>query len=140
MEVLGAEEGLENLKKVFSDRLEDIIAISAATTENIDELKYKIYEAVQEANVNPQTFDEIYIPVEEEAEPDYTITKEDGAYIVTGPLIDNLVYRTNFEDHEALRHFQKVLTDKGVFEEIKEMGIQENDTVIVGEMEFDYLG
>ena len=140
MDIPGAEEGLENLKKVFSDRLEDIIAISAATTENIDELKYKIYEAVQEANINPQTFDEIYIPVEEEVEPDYTITKEDGAYIVTGPLIDNLVYRTNFEDHEALRHFQKVLTDKGVFEELKGMGIQENDTVIVGEMEFDYLG
>lgn len=140
MDIPGAEEGLKNLKKVFSDRLEDIIAISAATTDNIDGLKYKIYEAVQEANTNPQTFDEIYIPVEEEAEPDYTITKEDGAYIVTGPLIDNLVYRTNFEDHEALRHFQKVLTDKGVFEELKEMGIEENDTVIVGEMEFDYLG
>ena len=140
MDIPGAEEGLEKLKKVFSDRLEDIIAISAATTDNIDGLKYKIYEAVQEANTNPQTFDEIYIPVEEEAEPDYTITKEDGAYIVTGPLIDNLVYRTNFEDHEALRHFQKVLTDKGVFEELKEKGIEENDTVIVGEMEFDYLG
>ncbi|MDO5017847.1 MAG: GTPase ObgE [Lagierella massiliensis] len=140
MDLPGASEGLKKLKEVFSDRVSDIVPISAATTENIDNLKYKIHEALKETNLKSQTYDEIYVQVEEEEKPDYEIKKEDGVFIVTGPLIDHLVYRTNFEDHESLRHFQKILTDKGVFEQLKEKGIQEKDTVIVGDMEFDYLG
>ncbi|WP_300410167.1 GTPase ObgE [Lagierella sp.] len=140
MDLPGANEGLKKLYEVFSDRESDIISISAATTEGIDQLKYKIIQALKNADIKPETYDEKFVPEEVEERPDFEVTREDDTYIVTGPLIDHLIYRTNFQDHESLRHFQKILTDKGVFESLKDHGINEGDTVIVGEMEFDYLG
>ncbi|WP_100065081.1 GTPase ObgE [Miniphocaeibacter massiliensis] len=139
IDLQGAKEGLESIKNAFVDRVDDIIEMSAATTEGIDKLKYKIWEILKEVGFEYETYDEEYIPFEDEKEPDYEITKRDNTYIVTGPLIDDLVYRTNFEDNEALKHFQKVLTDKKVFIKLKENGIQDGDYVIVGEMEFEYF-
>ncbi|HHX70040.1 MAG: GTPase ObgE [Miniphocaeibacter sp.] len=140
MDIEGAKEGLEKIKEAFPDKIDEIIEMSAATTEGIDKLKYKIWEYIKDAKLQYETYDEEYIPFEEEPEPDYEVTvREDNTFIVTGPLIDDLVYRTNFEDYEALRHFQKVLDDKGVFERLKELNIGNGDLVIVGEMEFEYF-
>ncbi|QQK07159.1 GTPase ObgE [Miniphocaeibacter halophilus] len=140
MDIEGAKEGLEKIKKAFPDKIDEIIEMSAATTEGIDKLKYKIWEYIKDIKLEYETYDEEYIPFEEEAEPDYEVTVREGnTFIVTGPLIDDLVYRTNFEDYEALRHFQKVLDDKEVFKKLKELNIGNGDLVIVGEMEFEYF-
>ena len=140
MDLDGSEEGLKRIKEVLGDKAEDIIEMSAATTEGIDKLKYRIWDILKDAEFEYETFDEEYIPFEDVEEPDFEVTiNNDNVYIVTGPLIDDLVYRTNFQDNEALRHFQKVLEDKKVFEKLKKMGISDGDTVIVGEMEFDYF-
>lgn len=139
MDLEGAKEGLENFKKEFPEKANDIVEMSAATTEGIKELKYKIWDIVKNLDIEYETFDERYIYFEEAKEPDYEIVNREGNYIVTGPLIDDLVYRTNFDDNDALRHFQKILTDKGVFVKLEEMNIQDGDLVIVGEMEFEYF-
>lgn len=89
-------------------------------------------------HIDYETYDEEYIEFKEDNTPDYTVFRQNEFFIVEGPLIDNLVYRTNFDDNVALKHFQKVLRDKGVITKLQELGIENGDTVVVGELEFDY--
>ena len=70
---------------------------------------------------------------------DFTVKKENGKYIVEGPFIESLVYSTNFDDYDSLRYFQNVMREKGIVEELKKLGIQENDTVFILEYEFEYF-
>ena len=69
----------------------------------------------------------------------YEIYSEDGTFYVEGPLIDYLVYITNFEDYDSLKYFQKVLIDKGVIEELKQKGVKEGQSIVIGEMEFEFF-
>ncbi|MFQ9333171.1 MAG: Obg family GTPase CgtA, partial [Finegoldia magna] len=84
------------------------------------------------------TLDDQYVYFEEEKEPDFKVRRENENYIVEGPLIENLIYRTNFEVYESVNHLQKVLEDKGIIEQLKDLGIQDGDNVIIGDVEFDF--
>ncbi|MDU2710112.1 MAG: Obg family GTPase CgtA [Finegoldia magna] len=53
-------------------------------------------------------------------------------------MIENLIYRTNFEVYESVNHLQKVLEDKGVIQQLKDLGIQDGDNVVIGDVEFDF--
>ena len=61
------------------------------------------------------------------------------AYEVVGPEIEGLVNRTQFERDEAVERFMKILDNMGIEKALREAGIQDGDTVIVGPMALDYL-
>jgi Obg family GTPase CgtA-like protein len=42
-------------------------------------------------------------------------------------------------DPDSMAYFQKILREKGVISQLKQMGIKEKDTVIVGDVEFDFI-
>ncbi len=135
---LGGEDNIKSFKEKYSDKVDKIIEISAATTENIDKLMYLISDTLDEVEDDYSTLDEEYVYFEEEKTPDFTVKKENESFVVEGPLIENLIYRTNFEVYESVNHLQKVLEDKGVIQELKELGIQDGDTVVIGDVEFDF--
>ena len=39
----------------------------------------------------------------------------------------------------ALHHFQRQLADSGVLEKLLQLGVEEDDTIRIGEYEFDYV-
>ena len=41
-------------------------------------------------------------------------------------------------DPDSMAYFQKILRDKGVIKALKKSGVQENDVVIVGQVEFEF--
>ncbi len=45
----------------------------------------------------------------------------------------------NVNDPDDLRYFHKVLKNKGVMEELMEMGIEDGDVVRLNDFEFDFL-
>ena len=135
---LGAEDNIKEFREKYSDKVDEIVEISAATTENVDKLMYLIADTLDSIEDDYSTLDEQYIYFEEEKEPDFKVRKENENYIVEGPLIENLIYRTNFEVYESVNHLQKVLEDKGIIEQLKDLGIQDGDNVIIGDVEFDF--
>ena len=64
---------------------------------------------------------------------------EDGDYIIYGDPIDKMLGYTNLESEKGFDFFQKFLKDRGVIDRLKEMGIEEGDTVVVGDIQFEYL-
>ena len=64
---------------------------------------------------------------------------EDGVYVVNGPKIDKKLGYTNLESEKGFDFFQKFMKRSGGLDELEKLGIEEGDTVIVGDyLEFDY--
>jgi len=118
-----------------------VFPISAATGQGIKELINYTYEQVK-ALPEPVIYEAApkeMLYKEEETEP-YTIDIEDGVYIVDGPWVRNILRGVNFSDRESLQYFQRVIRQKGIIDELVKKGIQDGDTVRIGEdMEFDYM-
>lgn len=137
IDLLSSDENIKKAKEYFKDKT--VLELSAVTKMGIKELKYKIYDELSKIKIDYDTFDEKFEYVEEIEKDAYEIYMEDGTFYVEGPLIDYLVYITNFQDYDSLKYFQKVLLDKGVINNLKEKGVKEGQTIVIGEMEFEFF-
>lgn len=116
--------------------------MSAATDSDLNELVYHLADILDA--IGPVEYaEEDFEPVEEEPqkqEAPFRVQKiGPDAYEVVGPEIDGLVGRTQFERDEAVERFMKILDNMGIEKALREAGIQDGDTVIVGPMALDYL-
>ena len=69
----------------------------------------------------------------------YVEKNSDGIYLVYGPRVDRMLGYTNLESEKGFNFFQRFLRETGILKELKSLGVQEGDTVRVGEyLEFDY--
>lgn len=141
MDLPGSEENLERFKEELGEEVLAILPTSAATKKGLEEVKYKVWEVLENVEEEYETYDEEMEYVEEEPKYDDTIIvkKEEGEYIVEGEFIDRLVERTYFDSMDSLRHFQKVLRDQGVIERLEELGVEEEEIVIIGGYEFEFF-
>ena len=128
-------EELENMAK---EKNIEIYKISAVTGEGIDTLLKRVVEILK---VLPK---EDIVEIKErkvyklEEENDFTITREDGMFVVDGPAVQKIMRRVNLEDNESMYYFQRCLEDIGVNKALKEAGVQEGDTVKVVDWELEW--
>lgn len=142
MDLKESEEGYERLKEEVEKHGYDIYKISAATISGIKELKYAILNKIEEIG-EPEPLEE-EIDVEKlyefsKKDREVQVRKQGDTYFVEGYPIEKLLNSTNFEDHESLRHFQEVLRKRGIIEELKELGIGEEDIVNICGYEFEFF-
>ncbi|BAQ14604.1 GTPase CgtA [Clostridium botulinum] len=139
-DMLFDEEKFEEFKtKVEKHGYNKVFKISAATKQGVDDL---MKEAARLLSTIPVTDLEILEEdrfIEEEKRFTYSIRKEDNTYIVEGSFVDRLLNAVNVNDPDDLRYFHKVLKNKGVMEELMEMGIEDGDVVRLNDFEFDFL-
>ena len=64
--------------------------------------------------------------------------KEDKMWVITGGLVEMLERNVVLSDPDSMAYFQKILRDKGVIKALKKQGIQEDDIVCVGGIEFEF--
>lgn len=82
------------------------------------------------------------IPVESmiQNDPGFKITQpEKGTYIVEAAWFPRVLKGIDTEDYESLQYMQRILEKSGVFDALRERGIEEGDTVIVYDIEFEYV-
>lgn len=127
----------EEMHKMGYDK---VFKISGATGQGVEEL---MKEAARILSTIPVTDLEILEEdkfVEEEKRFTYTIdNSEEGVYSITGSFVDRLLLAVNVNNPDSLKYFHKVLKNKGIFEELKDMGIKEGDIVRVNDFEFEYI-
>lgn len=141
MDVEGAEENLKRFKELTG--IEKIIPISAYTKDNLNELLYKIADTLDEVrskvdyNVVTDTVVEYnFVPEKNK----YEITMDDsGFFHVDGPAIEKLFERTDFNNEVSVRQFARALRDLGVDAELRELGAEEGETIIILGYEFEFV-
>ena len=117
-----------------------IFEISAAMSQGTRELAAycgSILDKMPSGSIFTPEENETVYRMETEEEP-FTIRIEDGVFVVEGPWIKNIVDSVNLNDYESSQYFQRIIRKKGLIRKLEEMGIQENDTVRIYEIEFDY--
>ena len=120
-----------------------IVYVSAITGENLDELVKLAIETLRE--LPPLVvYDAEYNPEEEavlasQGAKETNIYKKNGKYYVEGEWLYNLMGQVNFDDYESLNFFQRILEKNRVFEELRNLGVEEGDTVNIYDFEFDYV-
>ncbi|MFW2489991.1 GTPase ObgE [Clostridium chromiireducens] len=145
-DMLYDEEIFEDFKKRVQEMgFDKIFKMSAATNEGVDAVMKEAARMLKEIPVKELEIseDERYIP--EEKRFTYDIHVENNAeegydvYIVEGTFVDRLLSAVNVNDADSLRYFHKVLRNKGILDEIREMGIKDGDMVRLNDFEFEYV-
>ncbi|EOC99811.1 GTPase ObgE [Caldisalinibacter kiritimatiensis] len=142
MDLPTSQEGLNKLKEELGNEYE-IHEISAATGKGLDELKYIVWNKLDElGEPEPLIEESEEIKVYEHKNKDrqeVIIRKEGDKFIVEGYPIEKLINSTNFEDLDSFRYFQKVIRKRGIVEELKKLGVQDGDIVNMCGFEFEFL-
>lgn len=137
-DVYGAEENLKIFKKKYCRRYK-IFTITAVNGEGTEELVAGVFEKLKTLPPVSRVESDETFTYRKSGNLDFEIYLDGGVYVVVGSLVDMLCRNVVLSDPDSMAYFQKILREKGVISKLKEMGIKENDTVSIGEVEFDFV-
>lgn len=133
---------VEEIKAAFEPEGIKVYPISAVTGSGVKELLYAVRGLLDTMDDEPVVFErefdmEALLDNPNEA---FSVEKDEtGTYLVYGPRVDRMLGYTNLESEKGFSFFQRFLRQTGILDELKALGIEEGDTVRVGEyLEFDY--
>lgn len=131
-------DNLERLMDYMTAKGIEVYPICAVSGDGMDRLLERVWtlleEYVEEAD---ETTEEVVYKAENK--PDFEVTRDtDGAFVITGARIENLVAMTNFNDDQSLRRFQRIWRYMELDKLLQEHGIQDGNTVRIYAMEFEY--
>ena len=69
----------------------------------------------------------------------YEILKEGETFVIVGTLVEVLKRNVVMTDMHSLAYMHKVLRDRGIIKELREMGATEKSTIVIGGEEFELL-
>ena len=140
IDILEDESVYEEFKTTLEERGYKVFKMSAATREGVDDVIAYVSQVLKDAEeIELVSEDELYVPELDDAEEEgLQIEIEDGVYVVTGKSLRRIMYSVNFEDMESIQFFQKTMESQGVFDRLREMGIEDGDTVKIYDIEFEF--
>ena len=116
------------------------LPISAATRQGLDGLPGLVYERLKE--LPPvQVYEPEFVRSETPADPRAFTVEQEAEHVwrVDAPWLERILEGSDVEDYESLQYFQRQLGESGVLDELVRRGVQEDDTIKIGEFEFDYV-
>lgn len=119
-----------------------VVPISAVTGEGVQELLHKVAARLEEiGEPEPVTrpdpaFKETRYRGEEAP---FTITVEDGVYVVAGKRVERLVAMTDLDNDEAVRRLQWIFRKMGLEDALRNAGARHGDEVRIGKLVFDFV-
>ena len=135
---IATEEQIEALRSFCSENGIEFIPVSAATMQGIDDLKKAAYALIQKTP-KPAPFEETYVKPEPKIGRTFEITEEDGKYFIEAPWLERILWNTDPDDYNSLQYFQNALQESGIVDRLREMGVHDEDTVVIGDYEFNYV-
>ncbi len=138
---IATEEQIADFQAYVEEKGYTFMPISAATRQGIDNLPAIVYARLKE--LPPvKVYEAEYKRPDKSAEGQrpFTVTRlGDHDFDVDAPWLERILAGTNVEDYESLQYFQTQLGDSGILDELVAQGVEEEDTIHIGEYEFDYL-
>ena len=136
-DVYGAEENVKAFRKKC--RKYKCYPITAVTGEGTRQLIEAIFDILKDLpEPEPIPADEFEYDTPDVGEFFIEKDEEEEVWYVTGGLVDMLERNVVLSDPDSMAYFQKVLKDKGVIKSLRDAGVAEGDTVVVGGVEFEF--
>ena len=140
MDLDAAEDNLKDFKKAYPNEM--IYPVIAPLEEGLDDLIIKLQDMVDELEeVKLYTDDEIkesHVLYKYKNEEPFTITKEDGIWVLRGKEVERLFYMTRFSEPEGVERFARKLKGMGVEKKLEELGAARGDDVQIVDYVFEF--
>ena len=132
---------IEEFKRWVEEQGYEYYSICAPILEGTKELMNSVWNKLQ--TLPPiKEYEAEAIPVESliKKNDGFKITQpEEGLFVVEAGWFPRVLRGIDIEDYESLQYMQRVLEKSGVFDALREKGIQEGDTVSIYDIEFEYV-
>ena len=138
IDIMQDESLYKDLEKVAKENNMEIFKISAATNMGVSELIKHVAEVLKtlpKENLIEIEDRKVYTLKDDD---EYTISREDGMFVIKGEAVERVMRRVNIADNESLYYFQKSLDELGVNQKLKDMGIKEGDIVKICDYELEW--
>ena len=137
-DVFGADENVKRFVKKYGKKYE-IVKASALSGEGVEELLDKVSEKLKTLPpLKPLKF-EPFVYAKKDNDSFEVVRDDDGYFAVIGPLVDLFYRNVVLDDQDSIAYFQKTLREKGVISALRAKGAKDGDTVVIGEIEFDFV-
>ena len=133
------QEKLGEIQKSFKKLNVDLMTISALARTNTRDLLIKAYQKLEETP--PVEEVDLPLPVYKPKEdPREFIVKREGTneWRISGVAIERAASMTYWQHDGSVRRFQKIMETLGVDEALRKAGVQEGDTVAIGDFELEW--
>ncbi len=134
-------EQIESFKNYIEGKGLVFHAISAAAHQGLESIPAEVYHKLQELP-SVVVYEPEYVRPEKQVGDNraFTITRaDDAAWEIEAPWLERILYGSDMDDYESLQYFQRQLGESGILEQLVKLGVQEDDTIRIGEFEFDYV-
>ena len=137
----GENDPVARLKAEFEPLGIKVFPISAATKKGLKELLYAVKNILDSLPSEPIVYEREYFPEEmyKADEPIEVYKADEHAFVIEGPRVDRMLGYTNLDDEKGFAFFQKFMKEQGIIDQLEALGIEEGDTVYLGDLEFDYM-
>jgi GTP-binding protein len=139
MDLPQAQELWPSVEEEMARRGVPACSLSAATGFGVRQMLYQVLQMLEGLSEEPEVTLEgtaVFRPPEEDG--GFTISVKDGVFRVEGRQLERLVARTDWRYDESVRRLHRALEGLGVTKALEEAGVQEGDTVYVGETELEW--
>ena len=133
------QENLAEIQKKFRELKVELMTVSALARTNTRDLLIRAYQKLEETPPLEQV--ELPLPVYKPKEDprEFTVTREgSNEWRVSGAAIERAASMTYWQHDGSVRRFQKIMGTLGVEEALRKAGVQEGDTVSIGEFELEW--
>ena len=137
MDLPEAEENLARLREHVSPDMQ-IFPVSAATHQGFDQLLRAVASTLSKLpDAKPFEEEEVELIAMESGQ--YTITRENQTFVLSGPAVSMLLRSVNFEDEESMNWFHRTMRRAGMIDALREKGAKEGSVIRIDDMEFDFI-
>ncbi|MBN1429696.1 MAG: GTPase ObgE [Anaerolineae bacterium] len=133
-----AQEYWRSLTKRLPPSKHPVMAISAATHQGVRELMRLVVDTL-DTLPEPEAVAEAPVFRLDDDDSAFRIVRENTAFRVIGKRIERAAAMTYWEYDEALARFHRILTALGIADALREAGISEGDTVLIGDYELEWI-
>jgi GTP-binding protein len=131
------QEKWSGVQAALEARGAQVMAISALTKKNLEPVLWKVVELL---NVAPEPEPVVELPVYKPAEDPraFTVKRIEDGWRVSGAAIERAAGMTFWEHEGSLRRFQKLMERLGVEEALRKAGVEQGDSVFIGDYELEW--
>ena len=137
------ENPVDRIRAQFEPEGIKVFPISAATGQGVKELLYGVWELLQTVPKEVEVFAQEYFPEEHIPGNDLPFRvwkdeEDEHLFHVEGPKVEKMLGYTNLESEKGFRFFQNFLKDTGILKELRDLGVEDGDTVKLYNLQFEY--
>ncbi|GAK73537.1 MAG: GTPase ObgE [Candidatus Phytoplasma asteris] len=140
MDLPDALQKLTLLKQQIKDQ--PIIPLSLVSFDNLETLKYEMSSLLQNTplEVTPNKNNDFKLYTLPDNQNTISVIKEsDSVFVVSGKQVETFFHRTDFNNEEAVKRFNRILKKIGMEEQLQKQGAKPGDQVKICDRLFYFL-